>query len=668
MNLRQVSSLNPVSSIPAKLAVWLVVGMTLAGNSLTAVAADSIPTPIRWQVERSRPQKFPIPIKRGESVNIMPQFFDYSTPVDLSPALGVYLEYRAQGDTNRYAVTGSLTTNAGEMFFAWTPAAELTNSSYLYEVVISGFTNTSIRQEGTITMLPNLGYSSPVTNPTPITSIDFATVRILNIGCSPFNTTNLTRGPAGPQGPIGPGGTNGAIGPPGTNVIVFVGSEVGPVGPTGRDGRDGLPGQDGVIGRDGLPGISPTINIGNVTTGTTAAVTNTGNSTNVVLDIVIPPGPQGPIGPGMTNLPAVWDADAIGTNALYYKLNGETITRIDSNGLTMLKGTIQLFEEDLYCNVLRYDGSRTAPSETYAGHPGEYGTYGRGYDGHWCHAWEIGGTEVGIFHASGITLMSTNYAFTGKLIGDISSATGYPDPLFRAWNTNMNFTSLTLSNLVITPGGLEVKDTLNTTRIRLDTTGMTYKDAGGIIRSTVGPEVYIKDGLGRNVTMINYGGLTTIDAASQMPLIRVGVLGGDVISCNFAAGNYAYVLNAVYGLRLWDPYQNALRFAANYQGMQVYNASSQSVFAVDSGAAALATMMNVAVTNSGVMTFYGSLGTNLVTINGGTGTIKVRGVDSDTRYPVAPTGMTGFIATNIVGTVTQRIWYTAQGIVTNHSP
>ncbi|MEI6166009.1 MAG: hypothetical protein WCS52_02335 [bacterium] len=668
MNLRQVSSLNPVSSIPAKLAVWLVVGMTLAGNSLTAVAADSIPTPIRWQVERSRPQKFPIPIKRGESVNIMPQFFDYSTPVDLSPALGVYLEYRAQGDTNRYAVTGSLTTNAGEMFFAWTPAAELTNSSYLYEVVISGFTNTSIRQEGTITMLPNLGYSSPVTNPTPITSIDFATVRILNIGCSPFNTTNLTRGPAGPQGPIGPGGTNGAIGPPGTNVIVFVGSEVGPVGPTGRDGRDGLPGQDGVIGRDGLPGISPTINIGNVTTGTTAAVTNTGNSTNVVLDIVIPPGPQGPIGPGMTNLPAVWDADAIGTNALYYKLNGETITRIDSNGLTMLKGTIQLFEEDLYCNVLRYDGSRTAPSETYAGHPGEFGTYGRGYDGHWCHAWEIGGTEIGIFHASGITLMSTNYAFSGKHLGDISGTTGYPEPIFTAWQTNMNFSTLSLSNLTVTPGGIDVRDTLNTIRTHADQSGITYKNAGGITRSTLSDVVYIKDELGRNRTMLDLNGVTTYDAPSQMPILGFGSLGLDMISCKLTTGNFAYTLGIAYGLQLWDPYQNTFRARFNYQGLNIYNASSQAVFSVDSGGTPLITMWNTAITNSGSLTFYGANATNLCTITGSTGAIKIRGVDSDTRYPVAPTGMTAFIATNIVGTVTQRIWYTAQGIVTNHVP
>ena len=658
MNLRQVSSLNPVSSIPAKLAVWLVVGMTMAGNSLTAAAADSIPTPIRWQVERSRPQKFPIPIKRGESVNIMPQFFDYSTPVDLSPALGVYLEYRAQGDTNRYAVTGSLTTNSGEMFFAWTPAAELTNSSYLYEVVISGFTNTSIRQEGTITMLPNLGYSSPATNPTPINTIDFATVRILNIGCSPFNTTNLTTGPAGPQGPAGTNGvavtnvtystvtnlnlTTVVI----TNLTIQNGTSVTYVA-ANDDSRWST--NQPFVGSFVYTNAGQNFSITNA--GIITAIVNTNSGSG-----------------GLTTMPAVWDTASSGTNALFQKVEGQYMTRIDSNGLTMLKGTIQLFEEDLYCNVLRYDGSRTAPSETYAGHPGEYGTYGRGYDGHWCHAWEIGGTEVGIFHASGITLMSTNYAFRGKLIGDISDATGYPEPIFTAWKTNMNFSTLTLSNLTVTPGGIDVRDTLNTIRTHADQSGITYKNAGGIIRSTVGDVIYIKDELGRNRTMLDMYGVTTYDGPSQMPILGFGALGLDIISCKLTTGNFAYSLGIAYGLQLWDPYQNTFRAQFNYQGLNIYNASSQAVFSVNSSASPLITMWSTVITNSGTLTFYGANGTNLCTITGSTGAIKIRGVDSDTRYPVAPTTMTAFIATNVVGTVTQRIWYTAQGIVTNHVP
>jgi hypothetical protein len=442
-----------------------------------------------------------------------------------------------------------------------------------------------------------------------------------------------------------PVGATGPAGPPGTNVMVFVGSEVGPVGPAGRDGRDGLPGQDGVIGRDGLPGISPTIAVTDPLVGE-AAVTNVGTSTNVVLQFTLPPGPQGPAGPGMTNMPAVWDADLIGTNALYYKVNGETTARFDTNGLTMLKGSIQLFEEDLYCNVLRYDGSRTAPSETYAGHPGEYGTYGRGFNGRWCHAWAVGGTEIGVFHAGGISLMSTNFSFSGTHVGDISGATGYPEPIFTAWQTNMNFTTLTLSNLVVTPGAFDVKDTLNTTRTRLDTTGMTYKDAGGVIRSTIGEDVIMKDGLGRTVAKVNYGGLTTYDAPSQMPILRCGAFQVDAITCHYTAGNLVYSLSGYGGLKLYDPYQTTYRFGVTYQGMEILNASSQAVFNVNSGTTPLITMWSTAITNSGNLTFYGNNGTNLLTLTGASGDIKAMGRATVGNLSITNNGSVSFYGAN----------------------
>ena len=66
-------------------------------------------------------------------------------------------------------------------------------------------------------------------------------------------------------------------------------------GPQGPKGDPGEPGRDGV---------SPTINIGSVTTlsaGTPATVTNVGSDSNVILDFGIPTGPQGVQGPAGTN-------------------------------------------------------------------------------------------------------------------------------------------------------------------------------------------------------------------------------------------------------------------------------------------------------------------------------------------------------------------------------
>jgi hypothetical protein len=256
----------------------VLLGCSLLSAVCSLSSADPIATPIKWTVERSRPAPFALPIKRGESVDIMPRFYDYSVGVDLSGAQTIDLFYRAAGNTNLYFVPGSTTSNRGEMIFHWTPAAELTNSQYSYEIMMSGLTNTSIRQEGTITMLPNLGYTAPATNPTPIYLIDFAVTRILNSALSPFSPTNVTVGPQGPQGPQGvPGtnGTDGAVGPqglPGTN---GVDGAQGPQGPQGIQGPPGTNGANGAQGPQGIQGPP---------------------GTNGADGAVGPQGPQGPTG------------------------------------------------------------------------------------------------------------------------------------------------------------------------------------------------------------------------------------------------------------------------------------------------------------------------------------------------------------------------------------
>lgn len=75
---------------------------------------------------------------------------------------------------------------------------------------------------------------------------------------------------------------------------------------TGPKGDLGPKGDPGPKGTDGKDGVAATIKVGKVTTGTSASVTNSGNSTNAVFDFVIPvsggggqgiQGPKGEPGP-----------------------------------------------------------------------------------------------------------------------------------------------------------------------------------------------------------------------------------------------------------------------------------------------------------------------------------------------------------------------------------
>ena len=88
-----------------------------------------------------------------------------------------------------------------------------------------------------------------------------------------------------------------------TNNTVSVGNKLvsvkGDKGDTGEKGDKGDPGEQGEVGPQGpqgiqgIPGVAATVKIGNVTKGDTASVTNTGDETNAILDIVLPKGDKG---------------------------------------------------------------------------------------------------------------------------------------------------------------------------------------------------------------------------------------------------------------------------------------------------------------------------------------------------------------------------------------
>lgn len=133
-------------------------------------------------------------------------------------------------------------------------------------------------------------------------------------------------GPAGPVGPAGPQGIQGKTGPQGPAASITVGSVstgdpgtaanvtnsgtasaavldfVIPKGDKGDTGAVGKEGPTGPTGPQGDTGKAATISVGSVTSGDTAAVTNSGTESDAVLDFILPkgdkgdPGPQGPTG------------------------------------------------------------------------------------------------------------------------------------------------------------------------------------------------------------------------------------------------------------------------------------------------------------------------------------------------------------------------------------
>lgn len=102
------------------------------------------------------------------------------------------------------------------------------------------------------------------------------------------------QGPQGPEGPQGIQGDQGPIGPIGET------GPAGPQGPQGIQGPTGAVGPIGATGKTGATGAAATLRIGSVTTGapgTNAAVVNSGDTHNAVLNLTIPRGATGARGP-----------------------------------------------------------------------------------------------------------------------------------------------------------------------------------------------------------------------------------------------------------------------------------------------------------------------------------------------------------------------------------
>lgn len=128
-----------------------------------------------------------------------------------------------------------------------------------------------------------------------------------------------------------------------------------PVGPQGPQGSKGESGYTPVKGTDYFDGAAATISVGTVTSGVTASVSNGGTSTNAILNFVLPVGPEGPQGskgePGASG--------AKGADGVSPHISSVSITLIEPNGAA--SGEIGGDQSSLSVNLFLPRGSNGEP-------------------------------------------------------------------------------------------------------------------------------------------------------------------------------------------------------------------------------------------------------------------------------------------------------------------
>jgi hypothetical protein len=342
-----------------------------------AVVID-IATVYPWTVEMTSTKTFDIPAwHHGETVVFEATYVQKGVPKDFTAAHLVEFWYRPAScpKGSPYSViTGEVySATSGVIRARWDSSREFTNcNDYVYQFVVQSTTAQVMPGGGRFSLLGSLSDGgAPRTNPRTLEPFDCALYDFINIGLSPFLSSFQIDDLQSELDTLFDGTGDAHV----HDIVTEV--------PPALSATNMFDFPDYLARTGDL--VPDTVT--NVVKGEEEAVFRVEriDEHNVVLH------------PAITA-----EGEVQTTNRLYWIVDGQAIGYISSNGITMLKGSLQLYEEDLNCNVRAYDGARTAPSVTFYASPG-IGWYRKSISGSYAWAFAHNSNDV-LTHGANVEL------------------------------------------------------------------------------------------------------------------------------------------------------------------------------------------------------------------------------------------------------------------------
>lgn len=370
-------------------------------STILSFATTDIATIYRWTVDMGGTRSYDIPAwHHGETVVFEATYLNDGVAKDFTSAHLVEFWYRPatwpQGSPFA-VITGEVySATSGVIRARWDSSKEFTNcNNYVYQFVVQSSTAQVMPGGGRFSLLGSLtDGGAGRTNPVTVTEIDWATTHSSNIGSAPFLSSFQIDDIQAEVDTLFDG--------TGSAHVRDIESEVPPA--LSATNMFDFP---EYLARTGAL-VPHTVT--NIVKGAEEAVFRVErfDEHNVILH------------PAITA-----EGEVQTTNRLYWIVDGQAIGYISSNGITMLKGSIELYEQDLNCNVRAYDGSRTAPSVTFYASPG-IGWYRKSISGSYAWGYAHNSNDVLYIDNAGISLMGTRvYEGYGAELSYCDTTDGY---------------------------------------------------------------------------------------------------------------------------------------------------------------------------------------------------------------------------------------------------
>lgn len=379
----------------------------------SASASDPIAAIFSWDVQVGQDKGRDIVHENGETTTLRPRFMLGVSPVNLHEVWTVDLLLQEQGTTNL------LTVGDGRVLSETNGQAEIRIAStnyippavYDYTLMVGSATTTMARCKGLLEVKNSLAFDADnaVVPAAAIRTFDWATVLHANIGLAPFLSQYQVEDVEDDVAALYDGRALAWV----TSITsgVYYGS---------------------AAQMSSFPSYLARTN--DVPPNSITNLVNGGQSAEYGLLQLSP-------NVWRITFPLSSDGESLSTNRLSWVVSGVTVGFVDTNGISMVKGSLQLFEEDLRCNVRALDGSKQAPSVTFQGAP-ITGWYRRSIYGGSGWGFADASNDVLVVTRLGLEGFSTNYC----KFNVFDSTTGYRVNGTMGATTNFTVVSQVLTN------------------------------------------------------------------------------------------------------------------------------------------------------------------------------------------------------------------------------